>query len=483
MSFKTKKSIKIFDTLSNQLQELKTLEKNILKIYVCGPTVYDRPHLGNARSIVIYDLFYRFFLQIFDQVIYVRNITDVDDKINQSAKEQNISIQELTQKILQYFYDDINALNVLKPTFEPKVTENIPEIIQIIQKLLDNNNAYIESGHVLFDVSSCKNYGQLSNRKIDELISGARIEIADYKKNPLDFVLWKPASQNDDISSVFQSPWGEGRPGWHIECSAMSFKFLGENFDIHGGGADLQFPHHENEIAQSCSAHRGSKYASYWIHNGFLTVDGEKMSKSLKNFITVNDLIKSGVYGSTIRLMLLSSHYRKPFDFNQKVLQDSQKTLEKFHEIFDEEFVDKIPENQSNKPSPEILDFLADDLNFSKVLAFLHSQLKALKNNNDSQKLIEFIVNLKFLGIFDKKFIKNKLNQFDLNLENFNQENTVLKNNAKIDMNFIENQIALRQKYKAEKNFVKADEIRLKLSELGVAIEDKSGNVTIFTIK
>ena len=483
MSFESKKSIKIFDTLSNQIQELKTREKNILKMYVCGPTVYDRPHLGNARSIVIYDLFYRFFLQIFDQVIYVRNITDVDDKINQSAKDQNISIQELTQKILQFFYDDINALNVLKPTFEPKVTENIAEIIQIIQKLLDNNNAYIQAGHVLFDVSSCKDYGKLSNRKIDELISGARVEIADYKKNPLDFVLWKPASPNDDISSVFQSPWGEGRPGWHIECSAMSFKFLGENFDIHGGGADLQFPHHENEIAQSCSAHRGSNYASYWIHNGFLTVDGEKMSKSLKNFITVNDLIKAGVNGSTIRLMLLSSHYRKPFDFNQKVLQDSQKTLEKFHEIFDEEFVDKIPENQTPQPSIEILDFLADDLNFSKVLAFLHLQLKSLKNNKDSQKLLEFVENLKFLGIFDKKFIKNKLTKSDLNVENFNQENIVLKNNGKIDINFIENQIALRQKYKAQKNFAQADEIRLKLSEMGVAIEDKSNGITIFTIK
>jgi cysteinyl-tRNA synthetase len=483
MSFKTKQSIKIFDTLSNQIQELKTLEKNILKMYVCGPTVYDRPHLGNARSIVIYDLFYRFFLQIFDKVIFVRNITDVDDKINLSAKEQNISIQELTQKILQFFYDDINALNVLKPTFEPKVTENIAEIIQIIQKLIDNKNAYIESGHVLFDVSSCKDYGKLSNRKIDELISGARIEIADYKRNPLDFVLWKPASPNDDVSSVFQSPWGEGRPGWHIECSAMSFKFLGENFDIHGGGADLQFPHHENEIAQSCSAHRGSNYASYWIHNGFLTVDGEKMSKSLKNFITVNDLIKTGVYGSTIRLMLLSSHYRKPFDFNQKALQDAQKTLEKFHEIFDAEFIDKIPEGQTHQPSIEILDFLADDLNFSKVLAFLHSQLKSLKKLQDSQKLLEFVQNLKFLGIFDKKFIKNNFIKSQQNDDNSELKSKILKNNEKIDINFVENQIALRQKFKAEKNFAKADEIRQNLSDLGITIEDKSGNVTIFTIK
>jgi cysteinyl-tRNA synthetase len=482
MSFKSKETIQIFDTLTNKIQELKTLEENVLRMYVCGPTVYDRPHLGNARSIVVYDLFYRFFLQIFDKVIYVRNITDVDDKINQAAKEQNISIQELTQKILQFFYDDINALNVLKPTFEPKVTENIPEIIQIIQKLIDNNNAYIQDGHVLFDVSSYKDYGKLSNRKIDELISGARIEIADYKKNPLDFVLWKPASPNDDISSIFASPWGEGRPGWHIECSAMSFKFLGENFDIHGGGADLQFPHHENEIAQSCSAHRGSSYASYWIHNGFLTVDGEKMSKSLKNFITVDDLIKAGVNGSTIRLMLLSSHYRKPFDFNQKALQDSQKTLEKFHEIFNEESLDKLLQNQSNKPSPEILNFLADDLNFSKVLAFLHLQLKALKTNKDSQKLTDFIINLKFLGIFDKKFIKNNIDKANFN-NSLDSENKSSKNNTKIDINFVENQIALRQKYKNEKNFSKADEIRLKLSELGVVIEDKPNAITTFTIK
>lgn len=482
MSFKSTETIQIFDTLTNKIQELKTLEENVLRMYVCGPTVYDRPHLGNARSIVVYDLFYRFFLQIFDKVIYVRNITDVDDKINQSAKEQNISIQELTQKILKFFYDDINALNVLKPTFEPKVTENIPEIIQIIQKLIYNNNAYIQDGHVLFDVSSYKDYGKLSNRKIDELISGARIEIADYKKNPLDFVLWKPASPNDDISSIFASPWGEGRPGWHIECSAMSFKFLGENFDIHGGGADLQFPHHENEIAQSCSAHRGSSYASYWIHNGFLTVNGEKMSKSLKNFITVDDLIKAGINGSTIRLMLLSSHYRKPFDFNQKALQDSQKTLEKFHEIFNEESLDKILENQSNKPSPEILNFLADDLNFSKVLAFLHLQLKAIKENKSQQKLTDFIINLKFLGIFDKKFIKKDIDKSTFNIASAS-ENKSLENNAKIDINFVENQIALRQKYKSEKNFAKADEIRLKLSELGVVIEDKPNSITTFTIK
>ena len=425
------------------------------------------------------------FISNFPKVTYVRNITDVDDKINKAAKEQKISIQELTQTITNFFYADIGALNVLRPTHEPRATENIAEIITMIEKLIANGNAYVNKGHVLFNVSSYADYGKLANRQLDEMIAGSRIEVADYKNDPLDFVLWKPADDEDDISSVFQSPWGDknngGRPGWHIECSAMSSKYLGTDFDNHGGGADLQFPHHENEIAQSCSAHRGSSYASYWIHNGFLTVDGEKMSKSLKNFITVDDLIKAGINGSTIRLMLLSSHYRKPFDFNQKALQDSQKTLEKFHEIFNEESLDKILENQSNKPSPEILNFLADDLNFSKVLAFLHLQLKALKTNKDSQKLTDFIINLKFLGIFDKKFIKNNIDKSTFNIA-YASENKSLENNAKIDINFIENQIALRQKYKNEKNFAKADEIRLKLSELGVVIEDKPNSIATFII-
>jgi len=459
--------IKLFDTLTNQFQELKTHEKNLLKMYVCGPTVYDRPHLGNARSIVVYDLFYRFFLQIFDKVVYVRNITDVDDKINNSAIEQKISIQDLTSKIISYFYHDIKALNVLSPSFEPKVTENIAEIIELIKKILANNNAYIADNHVLFDVSSYKGYGKLSNRKIDELISGSRIEIADYKKNPLDFVLWKPADKNDDPSSVFQSPWGNGRPGWHIECSAMSHRYLGENFDVHGGGADLQFPHHENEIAQSCSAYQGSDYASFWIHNGFLTVNGEKMSKSLKNFITVNDLLTKGINGTTIRLMLLSTHYRKPLDFNQKILDDSNKILQKFHEILQ---ISDIENNDLSKYkiSPIILEYLADDLNISKALAFLHEQQKTIKNNKDSQLLQEYIANLNFLGFLDKSFI-------DKNLINFESHNV-----QSIDQNFIEQQLEIRQQLKVQRKFKEADAIRDNLLQMGVGIEDLSNNQSKF---
>lgn len=465
-NFKPKITIKIFDTLKNSLQELKTIEPDILKMYVCGPTVYDRPHLGNARSIVVYDLFYRFFKEVFKEVIFVRNITDVDDKINASAKEKNISIQNLTSQIIQYFYDDISALNVLRPTFEPKVTENITEIIAIIEKLLANNHAYIADNHVLFDVSSYQNYGELSNRKIDELISGARVEIADYKKTPLDFVLWKPADNDDDLSSVFDSPWGKGRPGWHIECSAMSHKYLGENFDIHGGGADLQFPHHENEIAQSKCAFHGSNYANYWVHNGFLTVNGEKMSKSLKNFITVKDLLDQNINGCVIRLMLLSSHYRKPFDFNEKILKDCQKIFEKFHEIIAKENDDFIEASLNLKPCEMVLNFLADDLNVAETLAYLHDLLKKFKTTNKPQFLAKIISNLNFLAIFDKNYILFKRNNFFLD--------------NSINENYILEQINLRNNYKLQKNYEYADRIRDELKAQNIILEDIAGNKTIF---
>lgn len=465
-NFKPKINIKIFDTLKNSLQELKTIDEDILKMYVCGPTVYDRPHLGNARSIVVYDLFYRFFKEVFKEVIFVRNITDVDDKINASAKEKNLTIQNLTSQIIEYFNDDISALKVLKPTFEPKVTENIAEIISIIEKLLINKNAYIADNHVLFDVSSYQNYGELSNRKIDELISGARIEIADYKKTPLDFVLWKPANIGDDPSSIFESPWGKGRPGWHIECSAMSHKYLGENFDIHGGGADLQFPHHENEIAQSKCAFRGSNYANYWVHNGFLTVNGEKMSKSLKNFITVKDLLDKNINGCVIRLMLLSSHYRKPFDFNEKILNDCQKIFNKFHEIIANANDDFIKSSIKIKPCETVLDFLADDLNVAGVIAYLHDLLKKFKTTNDQQFLAKIISNMEFLAFLD-------MNHILLLKNNFYVDNS-------INENYILEQINLRNNYKLQKNYEYADKIRDDLKAQNIILEDIAGNKTIF---
>lgn len=451
--------IKFFNTLTHKEEALTPLDPKHLKMYVCGPTVYDRPHLGNARSIVVYDMLYRFFLLTFPQVTYVRNITDVDDKINAAAKEQGISIQELTKKITQFFYDDIKALNVLSPTVEPRATAHIPEMIVMIERLIAKNHAYVAQGHVLFDVASYKNYGALSNRNLDELIAGSRIEVASYKKNPLDFVLWKPADSEDDISSVFESPWGKGRPGWHIECSAMSSKYLGVDFDVHGGGADLQFPHHENEIAQSCCANEGSHFAHFWIHNGFLTVNGEKMSKSLKNFITVRDLLDKGVSGVVIRYLLLSTHYRKPFDFNQKALDDAEKSIEKFYAVLDES---KLVAAKNKKPSAEILQCLADDLNISKATALLHEMVKKIKATNDQNTKDELAAALDFLGLADAKFFAKK--------------------DSSVDESYIEEQVNLRLKMKLEKNFAKADEIRQDLLAQGVVLEDISKEKTIWKI-
>ena len=454
-------SIKLFNTLSHKEETLTTINPNHLKMYVCGPTVYDRPHLGNARSVVVYDLFFRFFKLAFPQVTYVRNITDVDDKINAAAKEQGVSIQNLTQKIIDFFYADIDALNVLRPTHEPRATTHISEMIAMIEQLIANGNAYVNKGHVLFDVESYKNYGELSNRNLDEMIAGARVEIASYKKNPLDFVLWKPSDAQDDASSVFQSPWGAGRPGWHIECSAMSSKYLGADFDIHGGGADLQFPHHENEIAQSRCANPNSHYAHFWIHNGFLTVNGEKMSKSLKNFITVRDLLNKQVSGVVIRYLLLSTHYRKPFDFNQKALDDAKKSLEKFHALLtSNDFA-----QGKNKPelvSKIILGHLAQDLNISKAIASLHEIAKEIKANNDKNLKIEFAATLDFLGLVDGNPLAEK------------------EAVSEIDGGFIKLQIELRLKAKQEKNFQLADEIRQNMLAKGILLEDVGKNETIW---
>ena len=342
-------------------------------------------------------------------------------------------------------------------------------MIKMIEQLIKNGNAYENQGHVLFDVESYKEYGQLSNRNIDEMIAGARIEIADYKKNPLDFVLWKPANENDDASSIFNSPWSKGRPGWHIECSAMSSKYLGQNFDIHGGGADLQFPHHENEIAQSSCANKGSKYANYWVHNGFLTVNGEKMSKSLKNFVTVQDLIEKNISGSVIRFFLLSAHYRKPLNFNENALKNSQKTLEKFHAVLDLQNISKFDQKNSInsdivKKSPlisKILENLADDLNIAKAIATLHGAAKEIKKTNNPELKAEFAFILDFLGLLDENLLK----------KSETQDQTI--SDAQI-----QEKIAERIKAKSEKNFEKADKIRQDLLEAKIILKDEPGNKT-----
>jgi len=456
--------IKIFNTLSRKEEVLTTLEPDHLRMYVCGPTVYDRPHLGNARSVVVYDMLYRFFRRIYPRVTYVRNITDVDDKINLAAKERQISIGELTKEVTGIFHQDMDALHVLRPTIEPRATDHISDMIQMIEELIKNGNAYVNDGHVLFDVKSYQDYGALSRRSLDEMIAGSRVEVASYKKDPLDFVLWKPANIGDDASSIFASPWGEGRPGWHIECSAMSSKYLGADFDIHGGGADLQFPHHENEIAQSRCAQASSHYARFWIHNGFLTVNGEKMSKSLKNFITVRDLLNKNINGIVIRYLLLATHYRKPFDYNQKTLDDAKKSIDKFYALFNENDllqyqVQKAPAHETNHLMDNILRDLSDDLNTSKVLALLHAHVPEVKISNNKKSKYDFMAALDFLGLLDDKFFAKDV------------ANKIRATNN-IDENYIIEQIALRFKAKTNKDWVLADKIRQDLLAQNIILED-----------
>jgi cysteinyl-tRNA synthetase len=316
-------NLKIYNTLSREKEEFIPLNKNSVGMYVCGPTVYDEPHIGNARPLIVFDLLFRILIKNFgkNKVNYVRNITDIDDKIIQRANELKINISELTKSVTDIFLSDCKYLNCLIPNHQPKATDNIAGMIQMIENLLAKEFAYIKDGNVYFNVNKFKDYGKLSNKNPKDLIAGSRVEISELKNNPLDFVLWKPSK---DKEPFWESPWGKGRPGWHIECSAMSEKYLGKEFDFHCGGLDLIFPHHENETAQSICANDSSIFAKYWMHNGYVTVDGKKMSKSDGNFITINNL-KNNFNGQVVRLSILGTHYRQPLDWNLKILETNKK--------------------------------------------------------------------------------------------------------------------------------------------------------------
>ena len=374
--------LKLYNTLDDEVGEFQPIDKNNVRMYVCGPTVYNRVHLGNARNIVIFDVLFRVLRHIYgaNHVKYVRNITDVDDKIINAAQQQGISEVELSTKMADHFHEDCDYLNCLQPTVEPRVTQEIPEIIATIQRIIDKGHAYIVDGNVMFSVESYKDYGRLSHRKIETNIQNARVEGQNYKRNQDDFLLWK----RTEVGIAWDSPWGKGRPGWHIECSAMSNKYLGANFDIHGGGADLKFPHHENEIAQSRCAHSGSEFAKCWMHNGFLMINGQKMSKSLGNFITIADMKNRGVNGNALRLALLSTHYRKPMNFSDKLVQDSEKMLRKFHKA-KEQIGDDRPTLSDADLEP-----LYQDLNTTKFIANIN---KAYSDKNFALvvRMLEFI--------------------------------------------------------------------------------------------
>ncbi len=380
-------TIRLSNTLTRSVEAFTPADANHVKMYVCGPTVYARPHIGNARSVVVYDVLARLLRHDFPKLTFVRNITDVDDKINAAAIERGISIQALTDEVTSQFHADMGELGCERPDVEPKATEHIAQMIAMIESLIAGGYAYAAEGHVLFDVQKDPNYGQLSRRSVKDMIAGARVEVAPYKKYPGDFVLWKPASEKDDASSKFDSPWGVGRPGWHIECSAMSATHLGNDFDIHGGGSDLMFPHHENEIAQSTCAHQGSRYAKYWVHNGFLTVNGEKMSKSLGNFITVHDLLMKGNLGESIRYALLTSRYNEPLDWTEKLLVDAQTIMNRLYTR-----VRGFDRSVKGEISETVINAVRDNMNTPAALS-------ALLKITDQAALI---ASANFLGLLQK---------------------------------------------------------------------------------
>ncbi|MGB2167431.1 MAG: cysteine--tRNA ligase, partial [Candidatus Puniceispirillales bacterium] len=376
-----KPALRFYNTLSRQKDIFSPIDPDHIRLYVCGPTVYDRIHIGNARPVVVFDVLARLLRYYYPRVTYVRNITDVDDKINTRAAERGIAIRALTDETTAQFHADCTALGALPPDHEPRATDHIDDMITMIETLIARGHAYVAEGHVLFDVPSFPAYGKLSGRSTDELRAGARVEVAPYKKSAMDFVLWKPS---DPDTPGWDSPWGRGRPGWHIECSAMSRAYLGEEFDIHGGGLDLIFPHHENEICQSCAAHDHSHMAHYWMHNGYVTVSGEKMSKSLGNFVTMADLLDT-TRGEIIRHSLLQAQYRGPLDFSLHALKESEAALNGLYRA-----VEDITLDMTSPVDDKFLDALADDLNTPLALSRLH-QLASMVNRGqkDAQPVLK----------------------------------------------------------------------------------------------
>lgn len=454
-------SLVLHNTLSRSKEAFEPLNEGRVGMYVCGPTVYDFAHIGNARPVVVFDVLYRLLKTLYGEVTYVRNITDVDDKIIKAAAENGEPIEALTERTTKAFHDDMAALGALAPDIEPRATEHIGDMITLIEKLVEGGHAYESEGQVLFHVPSMADYGKLSRCNRDEMIAGARVEVASYKKDPADFLLWKPST---DDQPGWDSPWGRGRPGWHIECSAMSATHLGDIFDIHGGGLDLVFPHHENEIAQSQCAHDGTPFVRYWMHNGYLMAEGEKMSKSLGNFYTVHDLLDE-FPGEAIRLLLLKTHYRQPLDFTKDGLREAKRELDGFYgALRNVADVQALPA----KPSPESLVGLLDDLNTPLAISHLHGCLGSLNEAADEGSKTAAKTNLlssaEMLGLLQQ------------NPEDWFR--WAPAGAAEIDEAEIEALIEKRTQARAEKDFAESDRIRDELAEAGVVLEDGSGGTT-----
>ena len=482
--------MKLYNTMTNKIEEFKTIEENKVKMYVCGPTVYNYIHLGNARPIVVFDTLARYFKYKGMEVDYVQNFTDVDDKIINKSIEEGISASEVSEKYIKCFFEDINRLNILESVKRPKVTENMAEIIEIIQKLIDNGFAYEKDGDVYFEVKKYKDYGKLSNQKIEELELGARIDVSEIKKNPVDFALWK---KKKDGEPFWESPWGQGRPGWHIECSAMAKKYLGDTFDIHGGGQDLVFPHHENEIAQSKCAYHGN-FANYWLHNGFIQINGDKMSKSLGNFFLLREILEK-FSGNVVRLFILSTHYRKPINFSfenmedtKKALQNIVKSMNKFENIVEKYKNEKIENVKISEFSQKIDEFdkkfeeaMDEDMNTPQALATIFDQIretnKFISTNESEFSRIYYEIKKSYYSL------KAKIeNVFGITIEAENAVKEEEGENMELTKKLIELLIKLRSEARSEKNFKLSDEIRDELKALGVEIKDNKDGTTDYNL-
>lgn len=445
----------LYNTLTRQKELFTPLTSKNVRLYVCGPTVYDFAHIGNARPYVIFDVLSRLLRSLYPKVTYVRNITDVDDKIINSAIENQEKIYDLTQRMTHDFHQDMKALGNIPPDVEPLATEHIDEMISLIKILLDKGYAYENASHVLFSVKNFSNYGQLSRCNQEEMIAGARVEVASYKKNPEDFILWKPSEKS---VPGWESPWGRGRPGWHIECSAMSLKYLGETFDIHGGGQDLIFPHHENEITQSQACFGPQTFARTWLHNGMLTVNGEKMSKSLRNFITVHYLLTT-MPGELIRFILLSSHYRQPLDWNDQIILQNRQSLDRLYNALRGRDL-----NERGEVCKSIKAALEDDLNTPLAISVLHelaTQLYKASSENEKNQLASI---LKASGAL--------LGLLQQDVESW------FKGKTGIDEATILALIEARTRAREKKNFLEADRVRDELLKAGVVLEDNPQGTT-----
>jgi len=447
--------LRLYDTLTREKRVFVPIDPARVRMYVCGPTVYDFAHIGNARPVIVFDVLYRLLRHIFGEqhVTYVRNVTDVDDKINARAAERNISIRDLTEETYRNFREDVAALGCLPPTIEPRATEHIDEMKMLIERLVKSGYAYADAEHVLFDVKKMPDYGKLSKRSLDDMIAGARVEVAPYKRDPMDFVLWKPSKPGEP---AWLSPAGiktPGRPGWHIECSAMSWKHLGETFDIHGGGIDLVFPHHENEIAQSRSAFRTPFMANFWMHNGFLQVEGDKMSKSLGNFVTLHELLKDWP-GEAVRFAMLQTHYRQPINWTVSALREAQKNLDHWYNL-----------TADAKPGylcADAVDALLDDLNTPKAFAALHElRGEAAKGAGPAAACLKASAQL--IGLLQLPATK---------WANFRPAS------VSIDESRVTSLIEERAAARAKKDFKESDRIRDELTAMGVVLKDSKDGTT-----